>query len=224
MRAWLGAPERSMANPRKWQTTRAALLFVFLSAVAALAGGCGVGPDRVQIRSIERAGDDARASLEARPTIVAYRTQGETNAEILATDLSIEDLDPANGFVGVRGQITRLRMFTRPIAGRTPVSNSAGNAVVQHVVINDGVLAVYGGAGLLRPGARPGANPLSVVLRDGTLRLTRSNGPVADPIGTARVDLGLTASLDAAMSRLIAARLDQIIEMTQPLRPDEDDR
>lgn len=188
---------------------------VLLLLGCCLLAACGVGPDRVRIQSVSR--DRAGTSLVHRPTIVAYRTEGDVHAEILATDLAIEDLDPARGFEGVRGQITRVRMFAVPIAGRTPVSSSAGNTVIQHVVINDGVLAVYGGSGLLRPDARPGAGTLAGTLRNGTLRLTRSSRGVVDPIGTADVDLALTATLDAALAALIAARLDQAIEMTRPV-------
>lgn len=184
---------------------------------SATLAACGVGPDRVQIESIRMADGQGGGRLALKPNMVAYRNEGVTNAEFLATDLSIEQLDPAEGFEGIRGQITRVRMFTRPIAGKTPLSNAAGNAVVQHVVINDGALAVYGGAGLLRPGGLPGDTVLSAVLRDGTVRLTRASEGLVDPIGTARLDLALTATLDAPRARLIAARLDQIIEATRPV-------
>ena len=193
-------------------------------ALAITAGGCGVGPDRVVIRSIRAMEGTDGGRLEARPELVAYRTEAETHAEILATDLTIDQLDPAEGFEGIRGQITRIRMFTRPIAGKTPLSNAAGNAIVQHVVINDGALAVYGGAGLLRPKGRPGDTVLSAVLSNGTVRLTRATEGLVDPVGTARLDIAMTATLNAPLSRLIAARLDQIIETTQPPLASEDER
>ena len=209
--------ERIVAYPSVNRTLAAMVLACLGGCLVA----CGIGPNRVAIESIRADGELGGGRLEARPGMVAYRTESPTHAEVLATDLSIEQLDPAEGFEGVRGQITRVRMFTRPIAGKTPLSNAAGNAVVQHAVINDGVLAVYGGAGLLRPSGRPGDDPLAAMLRDGTVRLTRASGGLGDPIGTARVDLSLTAELDAPLARLIAARLDQILEMTQPVQPDE---
>jgi hypothetical protein len=176
-----------------------------------LASACGVGPDRITIESIRAAEDAPRASLTHRPTLLAYRTEGSTHAEILATDLPIDALDPATGFAGLTGQITRVRMFTVPVAGRTPLSSAAGNTIIQHAVINDGLLAVYSGSGLFRPRKRPGADPLAGVLTGGTMRLTRGSAGLVDPIGTARVELSMTAPLDAPLAALIAARLDQII-------------
>lgn len=184
---------------------------------------CGVGPDRVSIESIRPVGDEHdRGRLTHRPTIVAYRSEDRTHAEILATDLPIEALDPALGFEGISGQITRVRMFAVPIAGRSSLSSAAANTVIQHVVINDGLLAVYGGSGLFRPRARPGADPLAGTLSGGTMRLTRASGGLVDPIGTAGVDLSLTAPLNAPLAALIAARLDQIIEQTASVRPEVD--
>lgn len=206
-------------GPNTPYITRVAGILGVLACV--LLAACGVGPDRVRIESIRN--DRGAAALSHRPTMVAYRSTGDTHAEILATDLVIEDLDPARGFEGVRGQITRVRMFAVPVAGKTPLSSSAGNTVIQHLVINDGTLAVYGGSGLLRPNARPGADVLAGVLSNGTMRLTRSTPGVVDPLGTARIDLGLTATLDAPLTAIIAARLDQAIEMTRPVRPDGDE-
>lgn len=183
--------------------------------------GCGVGPDRVTVQSIRMVEGGAGGRLSLRPTMVAYRTQGDTHAELLATDLPIESLDPAVGFEGLTGQIVRVKMFTVPIAGKTPVSNSAANTIIQHAVINDGVLAVYGGSGLLRPRGRPGDDPLAAVLREGTLRLTRASTALLDPVGTANIDVTLTAPLDAPLAGIIAARLDQIIEMTRPMGDEE---
>lgn len=200
--------------------------FVILALAAGclMMAGCGVGPDRVSIESIRLASDGTGGRLSHRPTIVAYRSDGPTQAEFLATDLPIEALDPALGFEGLSGQITRVRLFAVPIAGRTPLSSAAGNTVIQHVVINDGLLAVYSGSGLLRPSARPGADPLAGTLTGGTLRLTRASGGLLDPIGTARVDLVLTAPLDAPLAALIAARLDQIIERTAPVNSQSEDK
>lgn len=208
-----------MGYPIASRTLRLFLLLLALIAATA----CGVGPDRVQIQSIRLPDGQVGGRLESRPSMVAYRTESVTHAEFFATDLSIENLDPAEGFEGIRGQITRVRMFTRPIAGKTPLSDAAGNAVVQHVVINDGTLAVYGGAGLLRPGGVPGKTVLSGVLHNGTVRLTRASEGLVDPVGTARLDLAITATLDAPRARLIAARLDQIIEATQPVDPARND-
>lgn len=176
--------------------------------------GCGIGPDRVRIESIGPSPRGEGGVLEHSPTLLAYRMESPTQAEIFATDLPIESLDPAHGFEGLSGQITRVRMFSVPMPGRTPVSSSAGNTVVQHVVIHDGVLAVYSGSGLLRPRQKPGADPMAVVLNAGTLRLTRQRGPLIDPIGTARLDLRLTVPHNAPLAALIAARLEQVLEHT----------
>lgn len=203
-------------------TTR--IVVLALLGTCLLLASCGVGPDRVSIESIRPlGGEQVLGRLTHRPTIVAYRTEGRTHAEFLATDLPIEALDPALGFEGISGQITRVRLFAIPIAGRSSLSSAAANTVIQHVVINDGLLAVYGGSGLLRPRARPGADPLSGTLSGGTLRLTRASEGLIDPIGTARVNLALTAPLNAPLATLIAARLDQIIEQTAPVRSEGDE-
>lgn len=199
--------------PRTARALRIAVVIGF-----GLVSACGVGPDRVEIESIRVAGGGPGGSLTHRPTIIAYRSEGSTQAEILATDLPIEALDPAFGFEGVSGQITRVRLFTVPVAGRTPLSSAAGNTVIQHAVINDGLVAVYSGSGLFRPRQNPGADPMSGVLTGGTMRLTRGSGGLVDPIGTAHIELRLTAPLDAPLAALIATRLDQIIELAPPVR------
>ncbi len=208
--------------PNTPRIARLASLMVVLGACVLLAA-CGVGPDRVTIESIRSTEAQVGGKLMHRPIIVAYRSESRDHAEILATDLPIASLDPAVGFEGLTGQITRVRMFAVPIAGKTSLSSQAANTVIQHAVINDGVLAVYGGSGLFRPSARPGADPLAGRLGGGTMRLTRSSTRLVDPIGTASIELSLTAELNAPMAAMIAARLDQIIEQTESVLPAEDE-
>ncbi|MEO1009040.1 MAG: hypothetical protein AAFX79_10755 [Planctomycetota bacterium] len=188
-----------------------------LAACLALTG-CSIGPDRIRLATDGPSRDDSqRQTLEYAPALLAYRHGDESSAELFATDFGIAQLDPATPLDEITGQITRVRMFTRPIRGRTPQSSRAANAVVQHVVVNRGSIAVYGGAGLFRPRGRPGRDPLPGTLDAGTVRLTRASDAVQDRLGTARIDLAMTAPLDEGLARLMAARLEQILETTTPI-------
>ena len=198
--------------PSIWRKLGRGVLLGALAGLGGLGTACGVGPDVVSVQSVRLPDGGVGGRLGMQPSMVAYRTDGDVQAEFLATDLPIEALDPSVSFDGLSGQILRVRMFTVPVAGKTPLSNAAANTVIQHAVINDGVLAVYGGSGLLRPRGRPGDDTLACVLRGGTLRLTRASGALEDPVGTARVDITLTGRLDAPLAGIIAARLDQVIE------------
>jgi len=197
-----------------------AALWLLPAACGAMAA-CGVGPDRVAVTALV-ADAQQRPGLACAPTLLAYRSDDAGQAELLATDLEAADLDPATPLEAITGQITRVRMFAVPIRGRTPQSSAAANAVVQHAVLNEGVLAVYAGAGLLRPEQRPGGPTLAAAMAAGSLRLTRASEGFIDPIGPARVDLALTADRNAALARLIAGRLDDVLAATHPVDQGED--
>lgn len=102
-------------------------------------------------------------------------------------------------------QVAHIRMFWKPMAGRTPFDPSATNCSVRYILFREGEVGLYGGGGLLQPKDTPGAERFDGVLRNATLRLLdATEGFDAAPIGSNALAEG---EFDAVNDRVRTLRL-----------------
>jgi len=81
-------------------------------------------------------------------------------------------------------QVVHVRMFWKPMAGKTPFDPSATNCSVRYILFDGEEVGFYGGGGLLQPRDRAGEARFSATLRNATLRLLdATEGYDSAPVG-----------------------------------------
>ena len=123
-----------------------------------------------------------------------------------------------DGPIDAPRQAVTLRMFWRPMAGRTPISSRATNATVHYLVFNpaprpgeSGAVAVYSGAGYLFPRDDAGDDQLAAALWDATVVLEDRSELFQDVLGPAAVSGRFTATHDEARTLRLIAQLGQTV-------------
>lgn len=185
------------------------LLIVPAFALALLwAGGCA-GDNQVTLESTDRS-----ASLEARFPTAVYTGAGPTGADIVLTDLTLDELDPATDAAELSGRIVRITMMMRPKPGATPIDPTAANATVQYLILSRGMIGLYSGGAFVNPGkpwGRWGSEVMAGKIRGGTLRLTASTAQFVDRLGPARMEAQFEAQPDDALAERAARKFDEIV-------------
>ncbi|MHC4414357.1 MAG: hypothetical protein ACYS0G_03640 [Planctomycetota bacterium] len=186
-----------------------------------LAAGCtaGRGPGSLRAESLGR--DPVFLS---RPYVTAFYADHEsTETSFFLSDVPVQEL--LGGDVG-RANIVRLDLLWIPHAGATPMDSSATNASVRYIVIADGEVGVYGGAGFALPLGETGRRTLSLTVRDASLTLLDSTDGFVDLLSPARLTGTITATLDTqrvgqihdAVRRLVANALGRSRHVDGPRR------
>jgi hypothetical protein len=104
-------------------------------------------------------------------------------------------------------QIATVRVFWRPVGGKTSMDTSSLNATYRYVLMTPDTVGMYEGAGFVRLWGKNGAKKLDARLMDGDLRLTQSSVNFVDNLGRARIRGNFSARYDdaKAMEMLMAA-------------------
>lgn len=183
------------------------LLLALLAATLALPG-CA-SDNRVTLQSTT-----SSVRLDARFDTAAYLETAGTGAEIILTDLTLDELDPATDPAELTGRIVRISMVLRPKAGATPIDATAANTTIQYLILSRGAVGLYSGGGFLNPGkplGRWGSSTIAGDIRGGALRLTAASARFDDRLGPATVDARFQALADEALARRGVEKFDAIV-------------
>lgn len=167
--------------------------------------GC-ITDNRVLVRS-------SSSSLADQPalTTAAFLDEGSGGASIFLTDLSSESLVAGTDVRSLTGRIVQIRMFLTPAAGSTPIGRAACTATVRHVVLVNGSIGVYGGAGFLWPKGKTTDQRFGGSMEGTPLRLTGSTPSFSDRLGACTFDCAFSAQRDESLARRISGRIDDIL-------------
>jgi hypothetical protein len=185
---------------------RALPALLAIIAVYCLAGCAGSGKATGSLRA-ESLGDDP-VVLNARYVAAVYARDDDDTISFFLSEVPVEDL--LDGDI-TDGQVMHLELLWRPKAGSTPMDSSATNASIRHVIMVDGELGLYGGAGFALPQGQPGKDRMRISLRDATLRLLESTDGFADPLTPARMTGSFTAIHDPQLVRKLHWALSQVV-------------
>lgn len=185
-----------------FRATAAACVTAFLTM------GC-VADNTVRVRS-------SASTAADRPTLptAAYTDDGSGGGTIYLTDLGPESLDSGKDIKHLSGRIVQVKMFLTPAAGSTPIGRSACTATIRHIVLANGNIGVYSGAGFLWPSGNLGDPRFGGTVEGATMRLTGSAGSFADRLGAATFDATFSARRDEPLARRIGARVDDVLLLT----------
>ncbi len=175
--------------------------------------GCGTA-GTANLRSVSSA-----SNLNATLTTLAYVSTDPNTADVYMTDLPVPALGPDADLAGISGVLVHLHMFITPLAGETPIANSACSATLRSLVIADGHVGVYGGGGFLAPSEAPGGPTFGGTMRDASCRLTTQSPGFADRLGSSVFSSNFRVPKDPRTAKLIEHRLSTILAQLPPPKP-----
>lgn len=163
--------------------------------------GCNLVPSGlVAPRAVVRS--DAFA-VEMSPRIPSrhFHARSHNEVEFYLSDLRSDRVAPGRGLGGLSGEILRLEMFIRPRPGQTPIEPTATTATVTYIVLVEGEVGVYVGAGFFIPSGLIEGSRFGGELREATLRLEASTPGFEDRLGPST----MTASFVASENELVVS-------------------
>ena len=163
-------------------------------AMGLLPAGCATTTGKAEVTMVGAAG--ARNELTARFQIAAYVvTPIETS--IYLSDVPLEALlDPAVD----TAQVVHIEILWRAVPGQTPVENEATNASIRHVILVEGQVGIYGGAGFVSVSGKTGAKRLRISTEGATMALLDATEGFEDLLSPAEYEGDVVAINDEAMA------------------------
>jgi hypothetical protein len=183
----------------------AAFLVVVLTGCGGMGQIIGGGP----------AGDLRIQSLGEEPVALTgrFREAVYANGDAVEWSFLLSDVAAAELMEGTAtsGRIIHIELLWIPRAGTTPIEVTATNASVRYVIIADGEVGVYGGAGFAMPRGNPGDDRWTISLRGASLRLLHSTDGFVDLLTPAQLSGTVTAELNTRRTRVIHHAASQFV-------------
>jgi hypothetical protein len=190
---------------------------VFLSFP--LAGCSGIGFGGSAGSSITR--DSSGLIFETEYPIRAYTYDDRNTADVYMTDLSDAELSAffteSRDWSQITGTIARVHLFLSPKPGRTPIEPTAASTSIRWIIITEGEIGVYDGAGFMIPGGRVTGGSISGSIRNAPLKLTRKTPGFADPLVTPEIDIRFGTKVDEQSADELAARVEALAARAEPI-------
>lgn len=129
------------------------------------------------------------------------------------TSFMLSDINPDRMIEGnvKDGQILHIELLWTPLAGFTPMDSSATNASIRYIVLVEGHMGLYGGAGFAYPSSDPGAANVHVSLKDASIQLLESTPGFVDLLSPAQMTGAFTAKRDDKTARQMRFAASQIM-------------
>lgn len=168
--------------------------------------GCA-GPVRHGSLRAESLGDDPVVLVGE--YITAFYADGDSvETSFVLSDVGLDQL--LSGQFS-RGQVVRVDLLWVPKPGATPMDSSATNASIRYVIVADGELGVYAGAGFAVPEGDANGRSLTVHLRDGSLDLLQSTDGFVDLLSPATLTGSFTATHNDQRARQLSAAVRRLV-------------
>lgn len=173
-------------------------MIVALALFAFWAGGCSSFRP-LQIEPVAQKKNVVRPDIQT----AVYRADRDGNIYFL---LRSQSKDKASG--QPIDQLLVIRMFWRPIGGKTSLEPSALNSTYRYIVMTPSAVGMYEGAGLLRLYDKIGKT-MDARIVDGDLRLSEATESFTDTLGRSRIRGNFSAHFSPADT------MDEIIQAQQ---------
>jgi hypothetical protein len=143
-----------------------------------------------------------------------YGTAVFTNDKIAGTSIMLADVPVEQLLRGEveNGQIMHIELLWLPKAGDTPMDAAATNASIRHIVISNGEVGIYGGAGFALPSDDPyHHDSISVTVRDASLSLQEATAGFVDLLSPAQLTGTFKATRNDRRSRELYFAASQLV-------------
>jgi hypothetical protein len=181
---------------------RLSLVCLLLMAASCVGGGQVQGSIRAESLG------EPPAVLNAEYVSIVYFHDPNGETSFLLTDVPAREL--LAGDIQ-QAQVMHVQLLWQPKAGATPMDATATNATIRHVIVVDGEVGIYGGAGFALPNGKLGHGRIQVALRDATVRLLESTDGFQDPLTPARITGNFTAENDPQLARKVHRAISQLV-------------
>lgn len=184
------------------------MIAAFLLAVLAFAAsGCKISHSAGNLRSQSLRTNSV--ILPGNYHVAVFSSNNIAGTSILLSDVPIEQV--VSGQV-INAQILHIELLWLPKAGETPMDSSATNASIRHIVISNGQVGIYAGAGFALPDKDPAGNDsMTVTLRDASLALQESTTGFVDLLSPTRLTGTFTAKRDDKRARQLYFAISQLV-------------
>ena len=108
-------------------------------------------------------------------------------------------------------QILHIELLWEPKAGQTPMDSAATNASIRYVIISNGEMGIYGGAGFALPDGDVTGTSVRVSLEDASLQLLEKTPGFHDLLGPAQLTGSFNATHDDVKTRQLNFATSQLV-------------
>lgn len=181
-----------------------ASLLLLLSAV--VIPGCslpGAG-NAIQIQSLS----DNPVLLSTNFQTACFTHDPKSDTSFWLSDVPVEAL--LEGRI-TEAQIMHIELLWFPRPGSTPIDSSATNASIRYIIITNGEVGVYIGAGFVLPHGKLSKAKLTVSIRDASLTLGDSTDGLIDLLSPARLSGRFTATNNPELVRQFQLATSQFV-------------
>ncbi|TVQ56209.1 MAG: hypothetical protein EA377_02445 [Phycisphaerales bacterium] len=158
----------------------------------------------VQVRSF---GEDA-VRVESRLGFGIYTQREQVEHTFILSDVPLDQL--VSGEVR-SGQIVHIEFLWTPRPGSTPVEATGVNTSVRYILISEGELGIYSGAGFAMVRGQLDSDQVTIDVRDASLRLTDQTDGFVDLLTPARLTATMGAQRDDRLTLQMHYALSQFV-------------
>lgn len=181
--------------------------FAAVIAICLAVAGCtwtgGTG-GAIRARSL---GDDP-VLLQGSFKNVYFSYEPNAEASFIFSDVSLNQVSAGDVQTA---QVLHVQLLWDPVAGRTPMEPSATNASIRYVVIANGEVGVYSGAGFAIYSGKLTDKRVTLTLRDASLQLQDATAGFNDLLSPAHMTGSITAQRDNDKARQMHRAASQIV-------------
>jgi hypothetical protein len=178
---------------------------ILLGAVM-VANGCAGRHSAGALRA-QSLGDDP-VVLKGNYRSAFFSNDGKGAVSFVLSDVSMDEV--IQGTVR-NGQVLHIDLLWLPKPGATPLDSTATNASVRLMVIADGAVGLYGGAGFAMPSNDTEGDSVGMTLEDASLQLLDSTPGFTDLLSPAQLTGSFTAKRDDKRVRQLHLAASQFI-------------
>lgn len=109
------------------------------------------------------------------------------------------------------GQILHIDLLWVPLAGETPMDPTATNASIRYIIVSNGEVGIYGGAGFALPAGAVTDDSLRMSLEDASLQLLEKTSGFRDLLGPAQLTGSFNALRDDTKTRQLNYATSQLV-------------
>jgi hypothetical protein len=162
----------------------------------------GHGPIITQSTSPER------IALELTPSHAVYQHDRDRLTSFWISDAAWSQPSAVDD---IQAQVLHVELLWYPAPGRTPIDDEATNASLRLIVLVDGEVGVYAGAGFVQPHGKLGSKRAGLTVKSSSLSLEASTDGFADLLTPAQLQGSFTATLDPTAVRRTQVLVSQCV-------------
>lgn len=180
------------------------VLAIFISIAVAGCTWSGGSAGAIRAQSL----GDEPVVLEGNFKNVVFAYDPSVEPSFILSDAPLNQMTTGDA---TAAQVLHVQLLWDPVAGRTPMEASATNASIRYLVIANGEVGLYSGAGFAIYRGSLQSKRITITLRDATLQLQDATPGFNDLLSPAQLTGTFTAVRDDDKARQMHRAASQIV-------------